>query len=334
MSGFKNIILSRKGFDSSTGGNHSLFEPDTGKYIVLPIPEREKDWKISNPLRFQDVGISDSYSKRFGASNLKELMVKTDRWKPIINRGEHDEEKSEYAHLDPWLGHCPWLSDNSNHNIGAFGQVGNAQAHLKNREVGKGSLFLFFSRFKPIHGTKMSKFCDVDISSEHLKEGLYFIYGWLRVGGEPIKCYNDPQLRRELKEHHPHATQKYFEECKGKNNTIYIADKYLFNNSTGYLGYAYFPTLTKDLLLTASDSAQKPDNWIPTRWELPGFFHEHKPTYLHKEWRWRSKVGSLRYLVQIPGRGQEFVFDDSEEFCQWLNKLVGEIHEENHRNKW
>jgi len=38
--------------------------------------------------------------------------------------------------------------------------------------------------------------------------------------------------------------------------------------------------------------------------------------------------------VKHPNIGQEFVFNDSEEFYHWLNKLLGEMHKENHTNKW
>lgn len=36
------LILSRKGFDSASGNGYSPFDPKTGKFIVLPIPEDEE----------------------------------------------------------------------------------------------------------------------------------------------------------------------------------------------------------------------------------------------------------------------------------------------------
>lgn len=344
MSRFKKIILSRKGFDSSAGGGWSPFDPQTGKYIVLPIPERKKDLEDGQPLRFEKIKIMNNYFEGCDASNLKTLMERGKYgWPPII-KGDKKEppEESECAHFDPWLGSCPWLSADSDHNIGAFGQVGTAQAHLNKQEVEKDSLFLFFSRFRPFYEARESK---CGFSPDQLNGGLYFIYGWLRVGWKPIQKFEDidnidilnEKEKEELKRH-PHATEGYFKKYEKKEkgkNTIYIANKYLFDNCTEFSGCGYFPKLTDRLLLTATDSAQRPcSNWIPSRWSLPGFFdkYENRPSYL-KDRKWiMSEDDSC--LVETSGRGQEFVFSESEDLYQWLNKLFGEMHKENHKNKW
>jgi hypothetical protein len=336
--GFNRIILSRKGFDSSAGGDYSPFDPDTGKYIVLPIPIDDKEACISNRLEYEAIRIKKNYLPDYSDINLKSLMETMGK-KAIIKGKE-----SQRAHFDPWLGRCPWLSKDSDHHIGAFGQVDGPQTTLMNNYVGKGSLFLFFSRFKPINWTKVSRFNDIDIRPEHLKEGVYFIYGWLRVGGEPIKCYdeidskiNDPELKRELKERHPHAKAEYFEKYEKKKgkNTIYIADIYLFDNSKEYSGCGYFHELSENLLLTATESAQKSriGNWIPSRWKMPpGFSSEQCCSYLKRRY---TKDG----LAETAGRGQEFVFKESDEFCQWFkDKLLPEMRKQNRtprcRNTW
>lgn len=126
MYGFKKIILSRKGFDSSAGGDCSLFDPKTRKYIVLPIPADKEEVERSNRLKFEDIKIMSNYLPECDVSNLRELMDATERWEPIIKRKGKPVEKSEHAHFDPWLGHCPWLGEKSNRSIGAFGQVGTA----------------------------------------------------------------------------------------------------------------------------------------------------------------------------------------------------------------
>ena len=36
---FNRVVLSRKGFDSTSGGGYSPFDPKTGRYILLPIPD-------------------------------------------------------------------------------------------------------------------------------------------------------------------------------------------------------------------------------------------------------------------------------------------------------
>ena len=324
MLGFNRIILSRKGFDKSAGGGFSPFDPDTGKYIVLPIPQAEGESYIGNKLKYEDIKIKNGYFEGYNVSNLKELMDKIRRWPPKING-----EKPEYAHFDPWLGPCPWLEKDSNHCIGAFGQVGGAQTTLCKNGVSKGSLFLFFSRFKPINWTKTSRFNDIDISPEHLKEGLYFIYGWLKVGEviDKLESIDNSNLlsqgeKTKLKEHHPHATPKYFEKYENKKgkNTIYIADKCLFDNSSKYSGCGYFTKLNESLLLTATDPAQKPfDSWIPSRWKMPPGLSSRTCLCYLKNWLDDN-------LVQHKTYGQEFVFSKSEEFCQWFNaKLLPEM---------
>ena len=325
MLGFNRIILSRKGFDSSAGGGFSPFEPHTGKYIVLPIPQDAEESYIGNKLKYEEIKIKNSHFEGYNESNLKELMNRIGSWPPKIKRNN-----PEYAHFDPWLGSCPWLSKNNDHHMGAFGQVSGAQTILCKNEVVEGSLFLFFSRFKPINWTEVSKFDDIDINHEHIKAGLYFIYGWLRVGKiiqrfDHIHSNLEEMEAKELVRH-PHATPEYFEKYEKKRgkNTIYIADKNLFENSTKVDGCGYFTKLSKNLLLTATDSAQEhcSEKWLPSRWKMPpGFSFETCLSYLKDEPKWiRTKDGS--YLVQHKGPGQEFVFKGSDEFSQWFKDIL------------
>jgi len=320
MYGFVKVVLSRKGFDSEAGGGYSPFDPQTGVYLVLPIPMDEMDGKelnISTPLKYEAIHIKTEYLPGYSASNLGSFLMEAKGKKATIKGKE-----SEYAHLDPWLGPCPWLAGDSNHPIGAFGQVDKPQAHLHNQDVGKGSLFLFFSRFVPI--PKRKNLIVPSVSSEHLDRGLYFIYGWLKVK-EVIQQYEDIQDPKVLS-HHPHATKKYFEtyanKPKGKN-TIYIADEFLFNNGSNFRGCGYFPRLNKDLLLTATDCAQQPRTWIPSRWSLPGFFFEKSPSCLKRRKWCRRGDGSC--LVETSGQWQEAVFEESEEFCQWFCRLLAHV---------
>jgi hypothetical protein len=182
MHKFGKVVLSRKGFDSAAGGGYSPFDPQTGKYVVLPIPIAEKERDI-NSLKYEDILIRNDCLPGYCETNLKSLMQAMGK-KAIIK-----DKESEYAHFDPWLGPCPWLAGDSNHTIGAFGQVDRAQAHLKNQGVDKGSLFLFFSRFKSIDKNKENKIVP-GISRENLNEGLYFIYGWVTIV-TPSPCHEE-----------------------------------------------------------------------------------------------------------------------------------------------
>jgi len=324
MHKFGKVVLSRKGFDSTAGGDYSPFDPETGKYVVLPIPVGDKELNICYRLKYGDIRIKSDCLPDYSETNLKSLMKAMGKKATIKTKGEKKE--SEYAHFDPWLGHCPWLAEDSNHPIGAFGQIGVAQQHLDKQGVGEGSLFLFFTRFKPIKpiGQNSENSIVSDISRKHPDEELYFIYGWLKVK-KVIRQYgdiHDPLL--SLLSQHPHATQAYFDEedptVRKKNNTIYIADELLFPDDT-IPGCGYFPKLKKDLLLTASDQGQ--EKWIPSRWKLPAFFDKTRPSFLRKgEWS-KNEDGSC--LVKIPKRWQEAVFDESEEFCQWFCTLLKQV---------
>jgi hypothetical protein len=230
-------------------------------------------------------------------------------------------KESEYAHFDPWLGPCPWLAGESNHQIGAFGQVGRSQTHLDEQKVREGSLFLFFSRFTTIDKNRENKIVP-DISLENLNKDLYFIYGWLKVK-KVIQKYDDirdDKSLQSIKSLHPHATEKYFEEYANKKgkNTLYIADKLLFNDGSNFPGCGYFPELNEDLLLTAP-AQESEKSWIPSRWRLQDFFFNKPPSVLK---RFRCEDGSC--LVETSGQWQEAVFDfeESEEFCQWFDRLL------------
>jgi hypothetical protein len=322
MHRFGKIVLSRKGFDSTAGGGYSPFDPQTGRYIVLPIPMGEEELAISNHLKYEEIPIISNYLDGYPETNLKSLME--DMKKKATLQTKSKKEESEYAHFDPWLGPCPWLAEDSNHQIGAFGQVGIPQAQLHNQGVGEGSLFLFFSRFKPLDKNKENKIIP-GISRENLNKDLYFIYGWLKVK-ELIQEHVDECLWSR----HPHNTKEYFdyyanrENAKSENgkNTIYIADEFLFNDGSDIRGCGYFPTLNKDLLLTAP-AQESEKSWIPSRWSLPGFFKENCCSVLKDKGQPRD--GS--WLVDTNWRWQEAVFDfgESVAFNQWFRNLLKQV---------
>ena len=111
------VILSRKGFDSTSGGGPSPLLPD-GRLVSLPIPERRP---TARSPRYSDLGLG---------ALLRSLGYRAD----------------DRAHLDPDL-----LADRRERRPGwrgAFGQVGAAAGHLLNQGVGPGDLFLFFGLFR------------------------------------------------------------------------------------------------------------------------------------------------------------------------------------------
>lgn len=218
------IVLSRKGFDSSTGGMYSPLDSDSGEYVFLPRPE------VGNMVDSGYKGVDyESLSTRFlNFNNLKEVLSAKDKL-------------PEYgAHLDPDLTKVipvkGWRP--------AFGQRNAAQGYLRNRGVGdnsRGTLFLFFSRFKPWEKTDSG-----------LREG-YYIYGWLEVG-ETLKPSEAPKALS----YHPHFASKYRE---AKNNIVYVASSKI--SGTNLPGAGMFKKLSNTLRLSYHEEKDL------LKWKLP-----------------------------------------------------------------
>jgi len=102
------IILSRKGFDSSSGGKPSPIVG--GRPISLPIPASR-----NSRTTYGDLGLG--------------ALVQS------VTKGKYDSES--LCHADPYFadGQC------------AFGQTGSPQGHLAKNGVGRGDVFLFFGLF-------------------------------------------------------------------------------------------------------------------------------------------------------------------------------------------
>ncbi|ADM71975.1 hypothetical protein GMA19_04205 [Paenibacillus polymyxa E681] len=303
------LVFSRKGFDSDSGYGYSPYDPATGKYVLLPIPEE----KISSQnIRYRDLMLKPDYLDIKGISNLNDL-VQTNSL--AYSRKSQNVAKSGFAHFDPMLGDCPWLDGAP--NIGAFGQSEAAAGHLRINEVKTGSIFLFFSRFKPISG-RVHPF-DPEAG---WSKGIYYIYGWLKVG-KVITAVNYSELpQKVIDSFHPHSTCDDFRYRK--NNTIFLPAEKLFDGSE-IPGYGYFPRLTNCLKLS-SDFHKN----IPSIWRLPSFFNEelYRPTYLKNkkksEQRWMICEDKKNCFVQTTGRGQEYISKLDKKSSAWIKSLFKE----------
>jgi len=113
------IILSRKGFDSASGGVASPILPD-GSLLTLPIPDPSGTVSFGE---FRPHGV-----------NLAQVAHDLTRGRLSADTRVHldpDLEASSLARLDGWRP--------------AFGQCSAAQGHLERFNVGVGDLFLFSS---------------------------------------------------------------------------------------------------------------------------------------------------------------------------------------------
>ena len=114
----KNLVISRKGFDATSGGCASpIFE--NGDIFSIPIPQKKQ-----SPSRYRDL--------RFNHLSGKEIL-------DLI--GAKSIADKDFCHNDPLL----------SEKKGIFGQAGGAQGELDNFYIEKGDLFLFFGWFKKYH---------------------------------------------------------------------------------------------------------------------------------------------------------------------------------------
>ena len=106
------IILSRKGFDTGSGGAPSPII--SGRPVSLPIPTGRR-----SATTYENLGLGEIVER--------------------VTRGKIDRD--HLCHEDPMFtrGQC------------LFGQCGAAQSHLRNRGVGIGDVFLFFGLFSDEH---------------------------------------------------------------------------------------------------------------------------------------------------------------------------------------
>ncbi|RWZ58219.1 hypothetical protein EQV77_10605 [Halobacillus fulvus] len=300
------LILSRKGFDSSAGYGYSPYDPKTGKYILLPIPGGEEE---HHGFTYRDFKLKKNYLQGMTAETLEDLIHD-----PLMGYSKKTKQAIEdrYAHNDPALGRPPWLTNGP--KFSAFGQAEAAAGHLRNHQVGEGSVFLFFSRFKPMK----NRVHPLDPRAGWT-DGAYFLYGWLKVG-KVITEENREELPKSIQASHPHGSEQNFRDWNA--NTIYLAADRLFDDMD-IPGSGYFPRLEDRLLLSSELHKNQ-----PSIWKVPSFFHEEKfrPTYLNVEEkladRWLQCPDDGNYcFVQSTGRGQEYISSLEGKSLTWLKTL-------------
>ena len=282
------IIISRKGFDSGTGGCPSPILPD-GRMFSLPIPggSRQTYRQIDTP-----VG---------PMSNLVEDLT----------RGKM--RGSSIAHLDPDLSASSLLRKEG--WTPSLGQTGAAQSHLASRGVGVGDLFLFFGWFRPVEETQQGwRFV-------HGARDKHVMFGYMQVGqivGLGARPDNVSVLReRPWLEGHPHLVGQ-----RDANNTLYVASDRLVLDGvdTGLSGGGAFEHYNPSRVLTAPEGPK-------SRWRVPSFLvptPDRTPLSYHgAPERWSmGEDGAPR--LQTVAKGQEFVFDAQgvAGVSEWIQSLL------------
>jgi len=166
------IILSRKGFDSSSGGCPSPILPD-GTLLSLPIPEDNK----------KNVNYCDL---RYGKYTYKKILD-----------GLIPNNDFKKCHLDPDIRKdvhkkpvCGWKP--------AFGQKEASLTYLRNAEVEIEDIFLFFGLFRK------TEYFNASIRFTRGERPVQIIFGYLQIG-EIL------ETAEEIAKYywHPHATNNY-----------------------------------------------------------------------------------------------------------------------------
>ena len=230
------IILSRKGFDSKTGGKPSIIYND--KFYSFPIPQQE-----GNGIPYKDLffDIDKSYENVF--ENLNIDVYKDSHLDPDLKYDIYKKNEIEWRPL--------------------FGQAGTAEAILKKNCVNSGDLFLFFGWFKFAEEDKDGK---IKYSyDERYKDGFHAIYGYLEVE-KKIDVKETPEKVYETwMNYHPHIVNKDLYNA-GRHNGLYISKKNssLTNNTKKGAGLFKFDN---SLILTKKGCSKGV-------WELDNIFIE------------------------------------------------------------
>lgn len=282
------IILSRKGFDSASGGCPSPILPD-GRLRCLPIPDHR------SAVKYASIYAHDPYPTGEIVESLTKKKVSA---------------KSR-AHLDPDIDPvskqrgCDWL--------GVFGQCGASQSHLEKQQVGPGDIFLFFGLYR------RTKENECGLKFDHESHNVHVLWGWLQIE-KMIRI--DFESRNELQwcQDHPHV---YYHQRS--NNAIYVASKTIKlpgMKKQSLTGSGVFPAFHPRLQLTATESSR------PSLWRLPGWFSPKTGRSLSyhtapERWR-RCNRRKDSVLLDSVGRGQEFVFDtdNDSEAIEWLRVIL------------
>lgn len=267
------IILSRKGFDSSSGGCPSPILPD-GRLRSLPIPDPY------SAIKYSSIHSHDDYPTGSIVESLTKGKIAA----------------SDGAHHDPDID--PTSRSRAKEWRGVFGQSGAAQSHLEKQQVGIGDVFLFFGLYRRTVEVVGHLAFERKAPKEHV------IWGWLQIG-EIVRIEAGASSPFAWCKDHPHVSHAK----QGRHNTVYVASKNLTipGVDSSLPGSGIFPKYDPHLRLTAEESKS------PLRWRLPSWFapHNGKSLSMHSDVsRWQP-CQEFRDMVLLESvrRGQEFVID-------------------------
>lgn len=253
------LILSRKGFDSSSGGCPSPIFPD-GSLYALPIPDK------SSSIRYNDIVCPQAPLKDL----LSHLTAKR------VKGGDR-------AHLDPDLVVAAYPRLEGWRPV--LGQTGAAQGHLAKQGVGVGDVFLFFGLFREVE--KLNRRWRFVPGSRP----RHVLWGWLQIG--TVLKVDELPPGMDWLAYHPHLHGR-----QDRNNTLYVASEgmCLGGKALNLPGAGVFDRLEDKLRLTAK-SAVNTSDWELPAWIYPAPGRE-PLSYHAKASRWRLE-GDACFLSSV-----------------------------------
>ena len=265
------LILSRKGFDSQSGGCPSPIFPD-GTLYSLPIPYDPSE------ITYGDLWHGDT--------NIGEVVANLTR--------DQCGAKSP-AHLDPDINYAAYPRQEGWRPL--FGQSGAAQGHLRKQAIQSGDLLLFFGLFQRIEKASCGWYFAKEAPRQHI------LWGWLQIG-KIHKVDKIPKEDLPWARYHPHLHPS---RDKDRTNTLYIASEELrLSNRSIAPGAGCFPKFHERLVLTNPDGSGVTDWRLPRCFYPDG---SKCPLTGHPRKFWKPEPDSKYAYVQRSGPGQEFVLD-------------------------
>ena len=276
------LILSRKGFDSQSGGCPSPIFPN-GTLYSLPIPYDPSE------ITYGDLWHGDT--------NIGEM---------VEDLTDKDIKRDHYAHLDPDIHHAAYPRQEGWRPL--FGQSGAAQGHLDNQGVRIGDLFLFFGLFQEVEKTS-SGWCFVkDAPRQHI------LWGWLQIG-EIHKV--DELAKDELpwSRYHPH---RHPSRKRVSRNTLYVASDRL-NLDSSLESAGCFTKFHEQLVLTNPMGSGVTD-WRLPRCFNPD--NGKIPLSYHGNCNWKPKDEYVYVQRSGPGQEFVLDLDQYPDVTDWLMESI------------
>lgn len=261
------VILSRKGFDSASGGLPSPITPEW-RARSLPIPHRDAT-------RYCDIG--------------GDIPM----WIEAL-AGSRGIEVQTRCHLDPDLdpANLPRLPGWRP----CFGQASAAAKHLHDQGVGLGDLFLFFGWFRHVECTSYGGY-------RYAGPHSHVLFGWLQIG-EIVEVGDRTAETHPWLADHPHVASRNWEGC---NTVYVAAEQLVLpSGPTGLPGGGTFEDVLASHVLT-KPGANRTTWLLPSFMAEDGVrlsYHENRSLWRpeEKECELQSMSRGQEFVLHTPDR--------------------------------